>query len=366
MRPQLILLTLFLLLPVHAHAGQEQSTDGSQVYIIPHEEEPKIKPKSSYTLLMYLENDLFYHTDRYNTSSQQLRLIGPNLDTMDDNDLGPRRLNSFYRALPYPGNANAVQYNISLGIGQQIYTPEDTKVKHLQEDDRPYAGYLYGLLALHAKRRQRLDTLELAAGVIGPSSLAKQLQTEVHGISGANKAKGWKHQLKDEPAVMLTWSRSWRLNHDPSGACFDWDLLPRVAVSLGTPFTQAGAGTELRLGWNLPADYGTSFIRPGAGIYAPDEENDQPSGDGFWENTSIYIFAGAEGRGVLHNTFLDGNTWKNSHSVDKRPFVGEFSLGLALLIYDFRLVYAHVYRTDEFYGQNDGQSFGSILAGYTF
>lgn len=366
MRLKLMLLAVFLILPVHVGAGQEQNANGSPDYVTQREEEAKPRAEPTYTLLLYVENDLFYDTDRYNTSSQQLRFIGPNLNTIDDNEIGPRGLNSVYGALPYPGSADAAQYNISFGIGQQIYTPEDTQVKHLQENDRPYAGYLYGLLALHAKRRHRMDTLELAAGVIGPSSLAKQSQNEVHRIKGVDTAKGWKHQLKDEPAVMLTWSRSWRVNQEASGRGFDWDVLPRMAVSLGTPFTQAGAGTELRLGWNLPADYGTSLIRPGAGIYAPNEEDGPARGSGFWDNTSFYVFAGVEGRGVLHNTFLDGNTWKSSHSVDKRPFVGELSWGLALLLYDFRLVYTHVYRTDEFYGQNKGQNFGSILAGYTF
>lgn len=35
-----------------------------------------------------------------------------------------------------------------------------------------------------------------------------------------------------------------------------------------------------------------------------------------WE---AYVFAGAEGRGVASNIFLDGNTFEDSHTVDREP-----------------------------------------------
>jgi hypothetical protein len=60
--------------------------------------------------------------------------------------------------MPFLGNDDAAQYNISIGFGQQIYTPEDTDASSLQKDDRPYAGYFHGSLALHAKKNDRLDT----------------------------------------------------------------------------------------------------------------------------------------------------------------------------------------------------------------
>ena len=52
---------------------------------------------------------------------------------------------------------------------------------------------------------------------------------------------------------------------------------------------------------------------------------------------------------MAYNSFLDGNLWKDSPSVDKFPFVAELSAGLGLNIYNARLTYTYVHRSNEFY-----------------
>lgn len=322
--------------------------------------------RESWTLLAYFENDLFYNTDRYYTNAVQMRLISPDLRTFSDNDVLPGSFGGVLDAVPFPGSTEAAQYNLSIGFGQQIYTPRDTDAYSLQRKDRPYAGYLYGSLALHAKRDDRLDTLELAAGIVGPSALGEQAQNEVHRFRGFDTAKGWDNQLKDEPVAMLTWSRIWRLNAGNIGRQWGWDALPRISVSAGTPFTQASLGGEVRFGWNLPPDFGSATIQPGSGIMAPAGKEEESVPETFWNRLGVYVFAGVEGTGVLHNLFLDGNTWKSSHDVDKYPCVGKFVWGVSCSYGDFTVTYAHVLRTREFYGQDKEQNFGSITVGYSF
>jgi hypothetical protein len=211
-----------------------------------------------------------------------------------------------------------------------------------------------------------LTRLELAAGIVGPSSLAEQSQNEMHRFRWFETAKGWDNQLKDEPVAMLTWSRIWRINAGTAGNGWGWDMLPRVALSAGTPLTQGSLGGEVRFGWNLPSDFGSTTIHPGSGILAPTLREKLEVSDAFWDNVGVHVFAGVEGRGVAHNTFLDGNTWKSSHDVDKFPFVGEFYWGVACHIYDFMITYTQMLRTKEFHGQDKFQNFGSITVGYTF
>ncbi len=328
-------------------------------------------PKLDFTVLLYFENDLFYGEDRYYTNAVQARFISPDLRTLTENGFLPESFSKLLEEIPFPGSDDATQYNISLGFGQQIYTPADTQLNPPLPDDRPYAGYLYGLFALHAKQRNRLDTLELAAGIIGPSALGEQAQNEIHRIKGVDTSKGWDYQLADEPALMLTWVRTWRVNTGvDAGKGWGWDLLPHVGLSLGSPFTQASLGGEVRFGWNLPSDFGSLTIRPGAGIYAPQPRGDcavpPAPGNSFWNNTSVYVFVGCEGRAVAYNTFLDGNIWHDSASVDKFPLVGDLMAGVGLKIHDLRLTYTHIYRSQEFHGQDSGQSIGSITVGYTF
>lgn len=333
-------------------------------------EEAALPAISGPTVRIYFENDLFYNSDRDYTNAVQLRVISSDLQALAEAGFLPESISRLLGDVPFPGSDGAARYNISAGLGQQIYTPRDTQVKTLKKEDRPYAGYLYGLVALHAKRFSRLDTLELAAGIIGPSSLAEQAQNEVHRMRNIDTTKGWDHQLRDEPALMLTWSRVWRLNAEAAPGGWGWDILPQVNVSAGTPFTRAGLGTELRFGWNLPPDYGSSTIRPGSGITRPLKESAPGArahsrSDRFPDNFSLYAFVGANGYAVAWNTFLDGNLWKDSHDVDKFPLTGALSGGIAVILCDFQIMYTHVYQAAEFHGGED-HNYGSITVGYRF
>ena len=43
---------------------------------------------------------------------------------------------------------------------------------------------------------------------------------------------------------------------------------------------------------------------------------------------------------VLHDITLDGNTFKSSHSVDKRPFVADVGYGIAMTQGNWRIAIA--------------------------
>ena len=313
------------------------------------------EPKS--TFVLYYDNDLFYHQDRYYTSAVKFRVISKPLNTLTQNGIFPDIFDSIMEKFEKTQNKQITQYNISAGAGQSIYTPKDTQIRELQEDDRPYAGYLYGFLALHAKQPQLMDTFELTAGVVGPSALAEYAQNGVHRLRGFETAKGWDNQLHDEPAITLSWGRNYRLNKQSIWSGFSWDVLPYHTVTAGNVLTQATAGTELRLGWNLPPSFGTSQIHPSSSVGAPTPEG---VGGRLAKAWGFYVFAGGEGRAVAHNIFLDGNTWGDSHSVAKNPFVGELSFGAAVTINSLQIAYRHVYLTEEFKKQKGAQNFGSI------
>jgi hypothetical protein len=112
-----------------------------------------------------------------------------------------------------------------------------------------------------------------------------------------------------------------------------------------------------RIGDELDADWGPVRIRPalaGSGFF-------QPRQDFGW-----YVFAGVEGRAVARDIFLDGNTWRDSPSVDKRLFVADAQAGAAVMWRGIRFAYTHVLRSEEFYGQKGVQSFGSFSASFRF
>lgn len=267
------------------------------------------------------------------------------------------------RRLPFI-NEPGLQRNVVLSIGQNMYTPGDTEAEVLLEDDRPYAGWTYFGIGLHSKNERRLDSMEIQLGMVGPASFAEQTQKLVHELIGSQRPNGWDNQINNEPGLAIIYERKWRLLHGGNVGKLGFDVIPHLGGALGNVYTYANAGMEARLGWNIPRDFGTSLIRPAGDSNAPlNAQDPRVSCD---QRFGLYVFAAADGRAVLHNIFLDGNTFTDSHSVDKKYFVADIGAGVGLIIHRFKLCYTHVLRTKEFEGQEDDQVFVSITLSFTY
>lgn len=321
-------------------------------------------PDKSWTFTFRFENDLFAGTDEHYTNGIKLSWISPDLSRFRDSEQLPEWGKRIVNRLPY-SQVEGLQRNIVFAIGQNMYTPADIEARALIRDDRPYAGWLYGSAAFHNKDYRHLDTFEVHAGIVGPLSLAHEAQDLVHELRGIDQANGWNNQLHNEPGLNLVYEHKDRIITPVTLAGFGFDAITHYGGALGNIFTYANAGVEARLGWNLPTDFGTSLIRPGGETNAPADTRDpryRTAGNGL----SLHAFAAVSGRLVLRDIFLDGNTFRDSHSVDKEYLVGDLVVGASLIVNGFKLSYAQVIRTREFKGQQQGNDFGSITVSYTY
>lgn len=300
------------------------------------------------TFTITYENDLFAGTDRYYTSGFQVAWRSPSYNP-------PNWLAWATRGgVLFPENGTP---RWGLAFGQNIFTPDDTTRTNPDPLDRPYAGWLYGAINLTSYNRTEYGSLELQIGVVGPSALGEQTQNNVHDFLNIDRAYGWDHQIKDEPGMNLVLTRQWRLNTDPVWNDVSVGIVPTVVASVGNVQTYASAGMIVRMGNDLEADFGPPRMRPslsGSAFY-------QPSGRWGW-----YVFAGLEGRVVAHDIFLDGNTWRDSRSVDKETFVGDALGGVAIIMPFARLTITYTARTREFEGQRESAQFGSASLSFRF
>ncbi|MSO85041.1 MAG: lipid A deacylase LpxR family protein [Rhodospirillales bacterium] len=304
----------------------------------------------NWTLMM--ENDRFSDTDRHYTHGTRLAWVSN--EKGDEAGWIKDRLNQLY---PF---AYMREGRIGFALGQNIYTPEDTSRHELTVTDRPYAGWLYGAASVHAETGQNvfgqpldiLDTVELQIGVIGPASLAEPTQKMFHRLIDTTRPQGWGHQLDTEPGIALLAERKWRTPETKLGAgAIAVDLIPHVGGALGNVYTHVSAGAMARIRRNLRFDYGPPQIQPAlSGLEAIDSP-----GEFGW-----YLFAGVAGRAVGRNIFLDGNTFSDSHNVDKHTLVGDFKVGAALVSGHWRLAFSHVIRTREFEGQDKADRFAAV------
>ena len=325
------------------------------------EEPPKDKIASnSSTFTFSLENDLFGDTDQQYTSGIQIGWISADVDHYQQALDLPHWMFKYLPFIPVKG----AQKNIGVNIGQKIFTPEDLESRVVIEDDRPYAGWLYGALSFISKTESQLDTLEFQAGIIGPAALGEQAQNSIHDLRGFATAKGWDNQLENEPGLAIIYERKWRpwKSANPSG--FGYDVITHLGGAIGNVYSYANAGAEARIGWNLPADFGTSLMRPGGNSSAPATYNDPRLNS--QRNFGAHLFAGITGVVKLRDVFLDGNTFTDSHDVNKEYLVGDLVVGASVLIGQVKLSYAQVFRTREFEKQDIKHNFGSVSISLTF
>lgn len=312
---------------------------------------------SAGTWTINVENDRIAKTDRHYSNGIRFGWVSDETDGEN---------------IPYVRDALQFLYPLAdvrggrLGfeLGHNIYTPADTEARSLVADDRPYAGWLYGSASLYAETdeglgdqfTETLDKVALELGVVGSYALGEEIQNNYHKLIGVETSKGWDNQIKNEPGINLIGERTWR--HKPFRlAGLEADALPHVGASLGNVYTHVNTGVTFRIGQDLFIDYGPPLIRP------------SPSGFGAinpTERLSWYLFAGVDGRWVLRNIFLDGNTFQDSHSVDKRALVGDFVAGVSVVYDRVRVSFTHIMRSREFNGQSEPDRFGAISVSVFF
>ncbi|MCA8970813.1 MAG: lipid A deacylase LpxR family protein [Planctomycetes bacterium] len=310
-------------------------------------------------LRAFVENDFFSidrRTDRYYTNGMRLEWNLPPSWT-------PGFVDDLARSLPlFPSEPDEV--SLGLSIGHQIFTPADITDPNPRPEDRPYAGWLYGGLTLRsldldedAAQHDAIHVLELQLGVVGPSSAADRVQTEWHEWFDLRQPQGWQYQLRDEPGIDVSYTHARRLVHFDAktvGIPFEGDILANVGGTLGTVHMQASAGGIVRFGFNLPRDFGIGTIQTSVGDAG---QRDAPP---------LYVFAGAQGRAVAHNMFLDGNLAHSGPSVDREPLVGELRAGAVIGLGPVDLAYTFVVQSPEFRETRQSQQFGSLLLSISF
>ncbi len=307
---------------------------------------PAPDPDSIITL--QIENDAFSipSTDRYYTSGESLGYVLPTGVLPD-----------FVADLGHGLFGEGAQ-RLAFNLQQVIYSPVHTQLYDPSPYDRPYAGEL----TLHTTLIQDTDSTrslaQVSAGVIGPAALGQSVQNGFHVIIGDTSAKGWSYQLHNEPALDFFGGRIWRYNlagADDGGIGFQ--LLPQVTGQAGTSAIYAQGGVIARFGSGMDSDFGPAVIQPimsGTDAYTPT----QPF---VW-----YVFGGALGRIVAHNTLVQGNYLETSRGVSLQPLQADLEVGAAIILYGLRVTATEVFTTPEFYGQVPAFQYGSVAISARF
>lgn len=305
-------------------------------------------PKREWAASVHWENDTFGGTDRFYTDGISLNI----------SHTGPSWMDPFADWLPWGEGRRTVGYEVTQGM----FTPEDTTRSALNPNDRPYAGILTVGLTLHVEKDHSYHGLKLVTGVVGSWSLAEETQNAVHDVIGNERAEGWHHQLENEPIINLAYEYRHKFHLTGDRKRWSAQAFPLAGGWLGNMLVQGQAGGLLRFGYNVPDDFGPTLVR-GMGHMPPPRRDAKSPSESDW---GFSVYGGSVVNLVLRDLTLDGNTFEDSPTVDKKSLVPMAGVGVSVGNRRFQTSFAYIFWGKEFEGQQDHSKFGSLSLSYYF
>jgi len=199
-------------------------------------------------------------------------------------------------------------------IGQTMVTPQDITIVDPPLNEIPYSGALLYSYTYIAIEEAHADSVATTIGIVGPSSGAEASQKWIHDRIGSDEPLGWDTQLKDEPVFQLSRARIWRSWSSPNDRK---DLLVLGDAGLGTLSSYVASAMLVRYGSNLSRTFATPLL-------INNRSTNPAAIEGAW-----YLYAGARFDYTFNQIFTDGNTFRDSRSIDYDQSQIGLTMGLA-------------------------------------
>jgi len=269
------------------------------------------------TMEVSMENDVMARTDRHYTHGTKISYSYP-IESVLFADKNVTRIWS---------------------IGQYMYTPSKINLETIQYKDRPYAGWLYGSTSVSVCDDNNLDLIEFSVGVTGDWSGAGDTQKLIHKWIDSQDPKGWDTQLDSIVGLNLTFVEKYKWKIDNYA-----DIMVKGNMTVGNIHVNAGLGASLRLGYNIPDDFGIIRMEP---------TSRDPSQFG------VYSIVEVAGRAVGYNHFIEGENADKVYGIHAERLVADLDIGCGVYYGKVNFIYLYNIRSKEFKEQKDHNEFGT-------
>jgi len=262
-------------------------------------------------------------------------------------------------------------------LNQDIYTPDNTYTSTLLQDEHPYSGELGLIFGLHLKQyctpftindyqidQQYLLSFELSIGTTGKFSYAGETQKTFHRLTGNAIPQGWENQLPSHVFAKLSIAAKRKANF-PLYRDIDLQFIGNIGGDVGNTLVQASCGGEIRVGVNIPDDFGAFAM--GAGSIACNIRGTTIKDH---KRIGLYLVFLAEGKYVDYNYHI-------GKRVSPVREIGELGVGWGIsstrvalfnsshfIIPAFKLNLCYIVRTEEFEEQDGQHRFGSATLAF--
>ena len=218
--------------------------------------------------------------------------------------------------------------NSSIEYGVFAFTPEDTSIRGVDQEDRPYASLVFTSSAnerLNAAQDQAVHT-SLTLGILG-LDIVGDLQDATHAAIGNDRPEGWDNQISKggEPTFRYTAAKQKLLTPRSSSI----ELKQTYQGSVGY-ITEAGYSLGLRFG-HLNSPW-VSF-NPELATYG--EKSTASSSLPGRRIAEHYFWAGVSVKARAYNVFLQGQFRDSEHTFggsDLNHVIGEAWVGYTVAL----------------------------------
>lgn len=259
---------------------------------------------------MTIDNDLFLNTDNGYTNGLYISLFetGESDNTTVEADFW---VSPLMWSLPQDSHRETINAYM---IGQTMVTPSDITIADPGPNEIPYSALLAFTNSYVTLNEHVADQVSTTIGLIGPAALGEEAQKFVHRIIGSDEPLGWDTQLKNEIVFQFSRARAWRSWVSGSN---HFDLIHNAELNIGTIASDINAGATLRYGRGLKESYVTTLFNNSRMV--------NPSAI----NRGWYLYSRVQVGYLFNQIFTDGNTFRDSRSIDyDRKFI-ELSTGFA-------------------------------------
>jgi hypothetical protein len=244
-------------------------------------------------------------------------------------------------------------YEIS--AGQKMYTPYWGQVPNKEDQDRPFAGYLYagGAYSVFYKNESVLKT-SVELGTVGPNSLAQTAQRFLHKTVGFYTPAGWDYQIKNELAVNFAANYS-KLLFRPEDPIVD--ISGQGYANLGTTFSGLGASVLFRAG-KLNQLFNSAYHNAVIGNSKTKRLN----------NSEFFFYVKPQLNFVAYDATIQGSLFNDNSPLTfgVKPIVFEQQFGVNYSSKRFTADFNIIFKTKEVKSVAKAQNYGGLSLYYRF
>jgi lipid A 3-O-deacylase len=204
-----------------------------------------------------IDNDMVFGSDDKYTGGFQIGWMSDELGESGNKNFAYRYADGMSDLLQtfLPFDFTGMRRNGAMSLQGVAVTPEDTDSREPVYDDVPYMGSTALSSSLFIWNERVFHEASITLGAVGPASGADKVQKAIHRFFGLDEPNGWDNQVGNRLLLQAGYTAGTRQYSHRFADAYDFEWFNSFSATAGSTYVGAGAGTAVRIGENVPANF---------------------------------------------------------------------------------------------------------------